>query len=83
MVVIYFFKVLGTGATEKDHRHHLKDVLRLLRLKLQKCIFWDLKRRILGYVIDKDGLHKAPRRLRPLFGRLSQMIDASFKTILA
>ena len=67
-VVVY---ILVTGATEEEHLAHLKEVLRRLeeaglRLKRNKCVFMVPFVVYLGHVIDAQGLHPIPDKVRAL-----------------
>jgi len=66
--------VYVTGKTKEDHIKTLEKVCERLekcglRLNLSKCKFLQKKIEVLGYVIDKEGLHKAR-------SKVTAMIDA-------
>lgn len=68
-VVCYIDDVLVTGGTEEEHTKNLAEVLKRfeewgLRLKLQKCFFMQGSVEYLGYVIDAQGLHTAPEKVK-------------------
>lgn len=68
-VVCYIDDVLVTGGTEEEHTKNLAEVLKRfeewgLWLKLQKCFFMQGSVEYLGYVIDAQGLHTAPEKVK-------------------
>ena len=70
-VVVYIDDILVTGATEEEHLAHLEEVLRRLeeaglRLKRNKCVFMAPFVVYLGHVIDAQGLHPIPDKVRAL-----------------
>ncbi|XP_064463042.1 uncharacterized protein K02A2.6-like [Ornithodoros turicata] len=67
-VVVYLDDILITGTSDQDHVDNLERVLsRLeqagLRLKLEKCMFFDLQAEYLGHIIDAEGVHPNPRKV--------------------
>ena len=65
-VVCYIDDVL---VTEEKHLQNLAEVLkwfeeRGLRLKLKKCFFMQTRVEYLGYIINADGLHTSPDKVK-------------------
>ena len=70
-VTVYIDDILVTGQTDEEHLHNLNQVLERLqhyglRLKRGKCSFMQSSVRYLGYLIDKEGLHKTPEKVQAL-----------------
>nr|GEW78263.1 putative reverse transcriptase domain-containing protein [Tanacetum cinerariifolium] len=54
---------------EKEHEEHLKAILKLLKkeelyAKFSKCEFWIPKVQFLGHVIDSQGIHADPAKIK-------------------
>ncbi|XP_076660799.1 uncharacterized protein LOC143364225 [Halictus rubicundus] len=69
--ILYLDNLYITGKTDEEHLNNLHKVCsRLqecgLRLNKEKCHFMKKKLEILGYVIDKDGLHKAKTKVNAM-----------------
>lgn len=63
--------VLVTGRDDAEHARRLDAVLRRLQdagltLQRDKCDFYKNEVSYLGYVIDKDGLHKSPEKVEAI-----------------
>ena len=68
-VLVYLDDILVTGASHEEHVSNLKEVLsRLqqagLRLRKDKCEFMVSSVKYLGHIIDANGLHPAPDKLK-------------------
>ena len=68
-VLVYLDDILVTGASQEEHMSNLKEVLsRLqeagLRLRKDKCEFMVSSVKYLGHIIDANGLHPAPDKLK-------------------
>lgn len=66
--IAYLDNIYVTGQTEKEHIKNLQNVCaRLqecgLRVNKEKCKIMQEKIEVLGYVIDKNGLHKAKSKV--------------------
>ncbi len=60
-----------TGATVEEHLDRLDQVLQRLeehglRLQKSKCEFLKDRVEYLGHIIDKDGLHPVPEKVRAI-----------------
>nr|GEV07127.1 retrovirus-related Pol polyprotein from transposon TNT 1-94 [Tanacetum cinerariifolium] len=72
----YEFQVMPFGLTnasadEKEHKEHLKAILKLLKkeelyAKFSKCEFWIPKVQFLGHVIDSQGIHVDPAKIKSI-----------------
>nr|GEZ18582.1 retrotransposon protein, putative, Ty3-gypsy subclass [Tanacetum cinerariifolium] len=67
----YEFQVMPFGLTNdrKEHKEHLKAILELLKkeelyAKFSKCEFWIPKVQFLGHVIDSQGIHVDPAKIK-------------------
>ncbi len=68
-VVTYLDDILITGATQAEHLSALEEVLKRLskaglRANLKKCAFMKSSVTYLGHVIDEEGLHPMPDKIR-------------------
>ena len=68
-VPVYLDDILITGVSQEEHVSDLKEVLlRLqqaeLRLRKDKCKFMVSFVKYLGHIIDANGLHPAPDKLK-------------------
>ncbi|XP_048059455.1 uncharacterized protein K02A2.6-like [Megalobrama amblycephala] len=68
-VQCYLDDILVTGRTEAEHLSNLDSTLQRLkeyglRVRKDKCEFFKQSVEYLGHVIDADGLHKAPSKVR-------------------
>ncbi|GKE08399.1 hypothetical protein Tco_1411950, partial [Tanacetum coccineum] len=72
----YEFQVMPFGltnapASEEEHAEHLKLILELLKkeelyAKFSKCEFWLSKVQFLGHVIDSEGIHVDPAKIKSI-----------------
>lgn len=67
-VICFLDDILVTGVNQNEHLRNLKTVFKKLaeaglRLKRSKCVFFQTRVSYLGYIIDKDGLHKDPSKI--------------------
>ncbi|GJR70415.1 putative reverse transcriptase domain-containing protein [Tanacetum coccineum] len=72
----YEFQVMPFGLTKapssrKEHKRHLKLILRLLKkkelyAKFSKCDFWLSKVKFLGHVIDSEDVHVDPAKIESI-----------------
>ncbi|GKD87035.1 putative reverse transcriptase domain-containing protein [Tanacetum coccineum] len=56
---------------KQEHEEHLKQILELLKkeelyAKFSKCKFWISKVPFLGHMIDSEGIHVDPAKMKPL-----------------
>ncbi|XP_011862768.1 PREDICTED: uncharacterized protein K02A2.6-like, partial [Vollenhovia emeryi] len=72
-VINYMDNIYVTGKTDEEHFENLRTICqrlteRGLRLNGKKCDFMKDRIELLGYVIDKDGLHKAKSKIEAMYG---------------
>ncbi|XP_031422660.1 uncharacterized protein K02A2.6-like [Clupea harengus] len=72
-VQCYLDDILVTGKTEEEHLRNLEATLQRLkeyglRVRKAKCEFFKSSVEYLGHVIDAQGLHKAPSKVRAITG---------------
>nr|GEX51326.1 putative reverse transcriptase domain-containing protein [Tanacetum cinerariifolium] len=68
-VIIFIDDILIYLKDKKGHEEHLKAILELLKkedlcAKFSKCEFWIPKVQFLGYVIDSQGIHVDPAKIK-------------------
>nr|GFA01954.1 hypothetical protein [Tanacetum cinerariifolium] len=71
---------------EKEHEEHLKAILELLKkeelyAKFSKCEFWIPKVQFLGHVIDSQGIHVDPAKIKSAKDWASPKVRAIVVTI--
>jgi len=69
--VCYIDNILVTGNTDEEHLQRLQEVLRRLRdsglrLKSEKCAFFQPSVEYLGHLIDSVGIHPLPSKLKAI-----------------
>ena len=70
-VACYLDDIVVTGCSEQDHLSHLRLVMEKLntaglRLKLEKCHFFQESVTYLGHVLDKAGIHPHPDKIKAI-----------------
>ncbi|XP_055701834.1 uncharacterized protein K02A2.6-like [Phlebotomus papatasi] len=70
-VSVFLDDIKITGPDDKTHMERLREVLgrldrRNMRVNLEKCSFFEDKIEYCGYTIDKDGIHKSPKKVLAL-----------------
>ncbi|GJX31560.1 putative reverse transcriptase domain-containing protein [Tanacetum coccineum] len=68
-VIVFIDYILIYSKNKKEHEGHLKLILRLLKkeelfAKFSKCEFWLSKVQFLGHVIDSEGIHVDPAKIK-------------------
>nr|GEY46828.1 putative reverse transcriptase domain-containing protein [Tanacetum cinerariifolium] len=68
-VIVFIDDILIYSKDEKEHEEHLKAILELLKkeelyAKFSKCEFWIPKVQFLGHVIDSQGIHVDPAKIK-------------------
>nr|GFC11200.1 putative reverse transcriptase domain-containing protein [Tanacetum cinerariifolium] len=97
--VHYEFQVMPFGLTNaqanrKEHEGHLKLILKLskeeeLYAKFLKCEFWLSKVKFLGHVIDSEGIHVDPAKIKAIKDwespktptEIRQFLEAAFQLL--
>jgi len=70
--IAYLDNIYVTGKTDEEHSDNLRKVCERLencglRLNANKCDFIKNRIEVLGFVIDKDGLHKAKSKVEAMY----------------
>ena len=86
-VVVYLDNILITGKDDEEHLKSLEEVLsRLkksgLRLKRDKCFFFQKEVEYLGYKIDANGLHPTEKMLQAIKDAPAPRNTAELKSYL-
>ena len=66
-VTAYLDDIVVTGTSEEEHLYNLEELLLEeagVRLKRKKCVFFATQVEYLGHLIDKDGLHPSPSKVK-------------------
>nr|GEU65670.1 putative reverse transcriptase domain-containing protein [Tanacetum cinerariifolium] len=68
-MIVFIDDILIYSKDEKGHEEHLKAILELLKkeelyAKFSKCEFWIPKVQFLGHVIDSQGIHVDPAKIK-------------------
>nr|GEX65871.1 putative reverse transcriptase domain-containing protein [Tanacetum cinerariifolium] len=68
-VIVFIDDILIYSKDEKEHEEHLKVILELFKkedlyAKFSKCEFWIPKVQFLGHVIDSQGIHVDPTKIK-------------------
>ncbi|GJY98051.1 putative reverse transcriptase domain-containing protein [Tanacetum coccineum] len=66
-VIVFIDDILIYSKSEKDHEHHLRTILDLLKkeklfAKFSKCEFWLKEVQFLGHVVNQEGITLEPRK---------------------
>ncbi|GBP58918.1 Uncharacterized protein K02A2.6 [Eumeta japonica] len=70
-ICIFLDDILISGPNKDTHRKRLNEVLNRLQeagltLQKEKCVFFQKSIEYLGFVIDKDGLHTSPGKVKAI-----------------
>nr|GEU60234.1 hypothetical protein [Tanacetum cinerariifolium] len=70
-VIVFIDDILIYSKEEKEHKEHLMAILELLKkeelyAKFSKCEFWIPKVQFLGHVIDSQGIHVDPAKIKAI-----------------
>ncbi|GKC40175.1 putative reverse transcriptase domain-containing protein [Tanacetum coccineum] len=70
-LIVFIDDILIYSSNENDHEEHLKLILELLKkeelyAKFSKCEFWLLKVQFLSHVIDNEGIHIDPAKIKSI-----------------
>ncbi|GJW44096.1 putative reverse transcriptase domain-containing protein [Tanacetum coccineum] len=70
-VIVFIDDILIYSNNKKENEEHLKAILELLKkeelyAKFSKCEFWIPKVQFLGHVIDNQGIHVDPAKIKSI-----------------
>ncbi|KAD6796191.1 hypothetical protein E3N88_07087 [Mikania micrantha] len=70
-VIVFIDDILICSKSEKEHKQHLKTILELLKneqlyAKFSKCEFWLSEVQFLGHVINSNGIHVDPAKIKAI-----------------
>nr|GEW89709.1 putative reverse transcriptase domain-containing protein [Tanacetum cinerariifolium] len=70
-MIIFIDDILIYSKNRKEHEEYLKLILKLLKeeelyAKFSKCEFWLSKVKFLGHVIDSEGIHVDPAKIKAI-----------------
>ncbi|GJX71595.1 putative reverse transcriptase domain-containing protein [Tanacetum coccineum] len=70
-VIVFIDDILIYSKSRKEHEGHLRLILKLLKeeklyAKFSKCEFWLSKIQFLGHVIDSEGIHVDPAKIKSI-----------------
>nr|GEZ23084.1 putative reverse transcriptase domain-containing protein [Tanacetum cinerariifolium] len=70
-VIVFINDILIYSKSRKEHERHLKLILKLSReeelyAKFSKCEFWLSNVQFLGHVIDSEGIHVDPAKIKSI-----------------
>ncbi|GKA07586.1 reverse transcriptase domain-containing protein [Tanacetum coccineum] len=67
-VIVFIDDILIYSKSEKDHEHHMRTILNLLKkenlyAKFSKCELWLKEVQFLGHVVNQEGIHVDPSKV--------------------
>nr|GEW21180.1 putative reverse transcriptase domain-containing protein [Tanacetum cinerariifolium] len=70
-VIVFIDDILIYSRNKKEHEEHLKEILEMLNkkelyAKFSKCLFWIPNVQFLGHIIDSQGIHVEPAKIKSI-----------------
>nr|GEZ39343.1 putative reverse transcriptase domain-containing protein [Tanacetum cinerariifolium] len=86
-VIVFIDDILIYLKDKQEHREHLKLILELLKkeklyAKFSKCEFWIPRVQFLGHVIDSQGIHVDPAKIKSIKDRASPKTPTEIRQFL-
>ncbi|GKB82975.1 putative reverse transcriptase domain-containing protein [Tanacetum coccineum] len=86
-VIVFIDDILIYSKTKEDHEVHLKLVLELLKkerlyAKFSKCEFWLQEVHFLGHVVNHNGIHVDPSKIKALKNWKAPMTPSEIRSFL-
>ncbi|GKE23764.1 putative reverse transcriptase domain-containing protein [Tanacetum coccineum] len=86
-VIVFIVDILIYSKNKKEHKEHLKAILKLLKkeelyAKFSKCEFWLPKVQFLGHVIDSQGIRMDPAKIESIKDWVSPKMPMEIRQFL-
>ncbi|GJV89985.1 putative nucleotidyltransferase, ribonuclease H [Tanacetum coccineum] len=86
-VIVFIDDILIYSKTKEDHENHLRLMLELLRkeklyAKFSKCEFWLQEVHFLRHVVNHDGIHVDPSKIKAVKSWKSPMTPSEVRSFL-
>ncbi|GJU17478.1 putative reverse transcriptase domain-containing protein [Tanacetum coccineum] len=86
-MIVFIDDILIYSRNEKEHEEHLKLIFELLKkeelyAKFLKCEFWHPKQQLLGHVVDSEGIHIDPDKIKSIKDWASPKTPTEFRQFL-
>ncbi|GKE13090.1 putative nucleotidyltransferase, ribonuclease H [Tanacetum coccineum] len=86
-VIVFIDDILIYSKTKEDHENHLRLMLELLRkeklyAKFSKCEFWLQEVHFLGHVVNHDGIHVDPSKIKAVKSWKAPMTPSKVRSFL-